>query len=213
MHRARRRGPVQQVCRRADNLRLRDHAVDGTRPRGAPTAGHRHIGGFVSLGRRVGRCDFGRHRHPAVPVGFQPCHVGVGALRDFSKGRRAGGRELRGQDHLRLIHRMWSPGQVASTDRLDGVKGRGILCPPNRRGAGGLVHHHNEVMAAVVGGIIRYATPYLSDTAETVVKLNAASKAAALQFEKRPRTCPTWRCGLVMDCGWRMSRLSAATPS
>ena len=40
-----------------------------------------------------------------------------------------------------------------------------------------------EVMAAVVGGIVRYAAPYLSDTAETVVKLNAAIKAAALEFE------------------------------
>ena len=38
----------------------------------------------------------------------------------------------------------------------------------------------NEVMAAVVGGIMRY-------TAEAVVKLNAAIKAAALQFEKLPR--------------------------
>ena len=45
----------------------------------------------------------------------------------------------------------------------------------------------HEVMAAVVGGIIRYAAPYLSDTAEAVVKLNAAIKAAALQFEKLPK--------------------------
>ena len=43
------------------------------------------------------------------------------------------------------------------------------------------------VMAAVVGGIVRYAAPYLSDTAEAVVKLNAAIKAAALQFEKLPK--------------------------
>ena len=45
----------------------------------------------------------------------------------------------------------------------------------------------HEVMAAVVGGIVRYAAPYLSDTAETVVKLNAAIKAAALQFENLPK--------------------------
>ena len=45
----------------------------------------------------------------------------------------------------------------------------------------------HEVMAAVVGGIVRYAAPYLSNTAETVVKLNAAIKAAALQFEKLPK--------------------------
>ena len=36
------------------------------------------------------------------------------------------------------------------------------------------------VMAAVVGGIVRYAAPYLSDTADEVVRLNAAIKTAAL---------------------------------
>ena len=45
----------------------------------------------------------------------------------------------------------------------------------------------NEVMAAVVGGIVWYAAPYVSDTAEAVVKLNAAIKSAALQFEKLPK--------------------------
>ena len=45
----------------------------------------------------------------------------------------------------------------------------------------------HEVMAAVVGGIVRYAAPYLSDTAEAVVNLNAPIKAAALQFEKLPK--------------------------
>ena len=45
----------------------------------------------------------------------------------------------------------------------------------------------HEVMAAVVGGIVRYAAPYLSDTPETVVKLNAAIKAAALQFKNVPK--------------------------
>ena len=48
----------------------------------------------------------------------------------------------------------------------------------------------HEVPAAVVGGIVRYAAPYLSDTAEAVVKLNAAIKAAALQFEKLPKDLP-----------------------
>ena len=48
-----------------------------------------------------------------------------------------------------------------------------------------LVPH--EVMAAVVGGIVRYAAPYLSDTAEAVIKLNTAIKAAAPQFEKLPK--------------------------
>ena len=42
----------------------------------------------------------------------------------------------------------------------------------------------HEVMAAVVGGILWYAAPYLSDSAEAVVKLNTAIKAAVLQFEK-----------------------------
>ena len=45
----------------------------------------------------------------------------------------------------------------------------------------------HEVMAAVVGGIVRYAAPYLSDTAEVVIKLNTAIKATALQFEKLPK--------------------------
>ena len=51
----------------------------------------------------------------------------------------------RGQDHFRLIHRMRPPGQVASANRLDGVKGRGILRPPHRRGSGGLVHHQRAL--------------------------------------------------------------------
>ena len=45
----------------------------------------------------------------------------------------------------------------------------------------------HEVMAVVVGGIVRYAAPYLSDTAEAVIKLNTAIKAAALQFQKLPK--------------------------
>ena len=44
-----------------------------------------------------------------------------------------------------------------------------------------------EVMAAVVSDIVRYAAPYLSDTAEGVVRLNAAIKTAALQFENLPK--------------------------
>ena len=45
----------------------------------------------------------------------------------------------------------------------------------------------HEVMAAVVGGTVRYAEPYLSDTAEAVIKLNTAIKAAALQSKKLPK--------------------------
>ena len=37
-----------------------------------------------------------------------------------------------------------------------------------------------------MGGIVRYAAPYLSNTAEEVVRLNAAMKTAALQFEDLP---------------------------
>ena len=51
----------------------------------------------------------------------------------------------------------------------------------------GLASVPHEVMAAVVGGIVLYAVPYLSDTAEAVIKLNTAIKAAALQFEKLPK--------------------------
>ena len=55
----------------------------------------------------------------------------------------------------------------------------------------------HEVMAAVVGGIVRYAAPYLSNMAEAVVKLNAAIKAVALQFEKLPKDLSNVavRCG------------------
>ena len=41
----------------------------------------------------------------------------------------------------------------------------------------------HEVTAAVVGDIVRYAAPYLSNTAEAVLMLNAAIKTTALQIE------------------------------
>ena len=44
----------------------------------------------------------------------------------------------------------------------------------------------HALIAVMVGGIVRCATPYLSDTAEEVVRLNAAIKIAALQFENLP---------------------------
>ena len=55
----------------------------------------------------------------------------------------------------------------------------------------------HEVMAAVVGGIVRYAAPYVSEMAEAVVKRNAAIKAAALQFKKLPKDLSNVavRCG------------------
>ena len=45
----------------------------------------------------------------------------------------------------------------------------------------------HEVMAALVGGTVRYKAPYRSDTVEAVVKLNAAIKTAALQLKIVPR--------------------------
>ena len=54
----------------------------------------------------------------------------------------------------------------------------------NTLGPASMAH---DVMAAVVGGIVRYAAPYLSDTAEAVVWLNAAIKTAAVQLENLPK--------------------------
>ena len=45
----------------------------------------------------------------------------------------------------------------------------------------------HEVMAAVVGGIVRYAAPYLWDAAEVVVQLNATVKTVALHFGNLPK--------------------------
>ena len=45
----------------------------------------------------------------------------------------------------------------------------------------------HEVIAAVVGGIVWYVAVYLSDAAAEVVRLNAAIKPAALQFENLPK--------------------------
>ena len=57
-------------------------------------------------------------------------------------------------------------------------------CCKNTLGPASVPH---EVMAAVVGGIVRYAAPNMSAMAEAVVKLRAAIKAAALQFENLPK--------------------------
>ena len=51
----------------------------------------------------------------------------------------------------------------------------------------GLALVPDEVMAAVVSGIVRYAAPYPSDTTEEVVRLNAAIKTTTLQFENPPK--------------------------
>ena len=49
----------------------------------------------------------------------------------------------------------------------------------------------HDVMAAVVGGIVRYAAPYLSDTAEAVIKLLLPSRLRPCNSRSCPRTCPT----------------------
>ena len=64
---------------------------------------------------------------------------------------------------------------------------------------------------------MRYAAPYLSNTAEAVVKLNAAIKAAALQFEKLPKK-PVQRGGAVWSwvttggCPGHLPRLRRGDP-
>ena len=45
----------------------------------------------------------------------------------------------------------------------------------------------HELMAAVVGGMVWYAAPHLSNAAAEVVRLNAAIKTATLQFENLPK--------------------------
>ena len=65
---------------------------------------------------------------------------------------------------------------------------KNILGPP-------LVPH--EVTAAMVGGVVRYAGPYMSDITEEVVRLNAAIKTAAVQFEN----LPTDLSNVVVRCG------------
>ena len=48
-----------------------------------------------------------------------------------------------------------------------------------------LVPH--EVMAAVVGGMVPYAAPYMSDVAAQVVRLNAAMNTTAVHLENLPK--------------------------
>ena len=45
----------------------------------------------------------------------------------------------------------------------------------------------HEVMAAVVGGIVRYAAPFLLDSTAEIVRFNGAIKIAALQLENLPK--------------------------
>ena len=77
------------------------------------------------------------------------------------------------------------PGRVATMKEKHVLQCEALLgwCK-NTLGQASVPH---EVMAAVVGGVVRYAAPYLSDTAEAVIKLNTAIKAATLQFEKLPK--------------------------
>ena len=45
----------------------------------------------------------------------------------------------------------------------------------------------HEGMEAVVGGIVRYAAPYLLDIPAEVARLNATTKTPALQLEDVPK--------------------------
>ena len=77
------------------------------------------------------------------------------------------------------------PKGMASMEEKHVLRCEGLLgCCKNTLGPASVPH---EVMAAVVGGIVRYLALYLSDTAEEVVTLNAAIKIAALQFENPPK--------------------------
>ena len=42
----------------------------------------------------------------------------------------------------------------------------------------------HQVLATMIGGIVRYAAPYLSDGAADVVQLNFAMKAMPVRFER-----------------------------
>ena len=52
---------------------------------------------------------------------------------------------------------------------------------------------------------MRYASPYISHTAEAMVKLNTTIKTAALYFENLPTHLPNVACGVVTGSSWRMS--------
>ena len=73
-----------------------------------------------------------------------------------------------------------------------------------------LVPH--EVMAAILGGIVRYAALYLSDFAVEVVRLKASMKTAALQLKACRKTCPMLWCGRVKGISWRIFGSCAVTP-
>ena len=57
-------------------------------------------------------------------------------------------------------------------------------CCKNTLGPASVPH---EVMVAVVGGIVWYTVPFLSDTAKEVMRFNAAIKTVALHFENVPK--------------------------
>ena len=71
------------------------------------------------------------------------------------------------------------------------IKEKHVLCcealPGWCKNTLGPVSVPHEVMVAVVGGIVRYAAPYLSRAAEEVVRLNATIETTALHFENLPK--------------------------
>ena len=79
----------------------------------------------------------------------------------------------------------WDRKEMASMKEKHVLRTEALIgCSKNTLGPASIPH---EVIPAVVGGIGRYAAPYLSDTAEEVVGLNAAIKTAALHFENLPK--------------------------
>ena len=73
---------MQQVSGCPNNLRLGNGAAEGTCPRGAAVACHGHVGDPVFLGRDIRRPGLHCQRHPVVPLGLKPRHIGMWAYRD-----------------------------------------------------------------------------------------------------------------------------------
>ena len=128
----------------------------------------------MGMSLNVGKCAYATTaRIPSIMVCLNPGNAAAPWVCLHAKGT---------VPHLGLL---LDPRGVASMKEKHVLRCEALLgwCK-NTLGPASVPH---EVMAAVVGGIVRYAAPYLSDTAEATVKLNATTKAAALQFEKLPK--------------------------
>ena len=85
---------VEQVRCRPDDLYLGDRTADGTRPPGAASTRHCHVGDPVFLGRGIIRRNLRRRWHLAVPVGIKPRHVRMGTHNESPEQRRIENRQL-----------------------------------------------------------------------------------------------------------------------